>query len=354
MKALFIGGLPLLFSLALQAEDTPLFGTVIGIGENDNLPVRAEATRHSKKLASLPVGARVGIDKCRPVSHIPWCRIHHLAQYDYEDFNVDHAPSGWVDARYLETADKGYVIIDGKPSCDYALRCRNGKCEVATDADTDDAGDIVRLTTEWIPRKHLTGASSFGAASDCCYCTFDRHIEAFLRDKKLAALQKSCGIDDACLRAIDTAATLRTAEYPRKLATLIHPSRGLTLTYNVRFGGKEDRRFTRKEILEADDPDAAEIYWGRTYGKGEPVYLTLEKLLQTLTRPLAAITKIEKLDSPKGFSCAHTDRCRAYEIRWIDAASETRAYDYQGLVIILEPYHGHWYVTAMLRDRWTI
>lgn len=173
-----------------------------------------------------------------------------------------------------------------------------------------------------------------------------------MREKKLVSLRKSCGSDDACLRVIDTAVSLRTAEYPRKLAALIHPSKGLTLTWNVRFGGKEDRRFTRKDILEADD--SAKIYWGRTYGRGDAVYLTLNAFLQTLTRPLADIKKIETLDTSKGFSCTHKNSCRAYEIRWIDTASETKAYDYQGLVVTLEPYHGHWYITAMLRDRWTI
>ena len=168
MKKSVLGFGLLFFSLMLWGQDAPLFGTVVGIDENDTLAVRAEATRHSKKLASLPEGARVGIDECRPVGHALWCRIRHLDQYDYEHYNIDHAPQGWVNAHYLKGTNRGYVIIDGKPSCDYALHCRNGKYEVATDADTDEAGNILRLETAWVPRSRLASASHFGAAADCC------------------------------------------------------------------------------------------------------------------------------------------------------------------------------------------
>jgi uncharacterized protein YraI len=103
----------------------PLFATVVGVAKNDSLNVRAEPDYRSAKVASLPNGGYVGVDRCLKKGASTWCRIHHLSQYDYEGYGWD-APGGWVNAGYLHFGDRGYVLVDGKGNCDYVTGCQEG------------------------------------------------------------------------------------------------------------------------------------------------------------------------------------------------------------------------------------
>ena len=104
-----------------------LFGTVVNITQNDTLNVRNKPDYHSKKTGALPLDAFIGIDLCKELGKSIWCKIFHIAQRDYEEFGYA-AKLGWVNARYLKFDNRGYVIIDGKPKCDYVLRCYENKC----------------------------------------------------------------------------------------------------------------------------------------------------------------------------------------------------------------------------------
>ncbi len=158
-----------------------LFAEVDGVASNDTLNVRVAPNYHSKKIGALPQYAFVGIDFCKKVGKSTWCKIFPIAQRDY--FNA-----GWVNARYLKFENnRGYVIVDGKPKCDYVLRCKDGKCEVVTDYATNpNTNDIVSLKREWIDRKRLKASSNFGAIGDerDGYCTSGHSIEEFLNRQK--------------------------------------------------------------------------------------------------------------------------------------------------------------------------
>ena len=82
--------------------------------------------------------------------------------------------------------------------------------------------------------------------------------------------------------------------------------------------------------------------------------MSLYDYMLKLAKPLNDISKIEKLKTLKGFHCPSGMKCKGYEVFWIHERSETKEYDWQGLVVILEKYQGKWYVAGLFRDRWTI
>ena len=123
-----------------------LFSSVVHLSKNDTLNVRKSPDYHSEKIGALPIDAYVGVDICRDVGGSTWCKVHHVAQHDYEDFPYD-ASAGWVNARYLKFINHGYVIIHDNPNCDYALKCQENKCEVVSDYTIDDEANIVSLKT---------------------------------------------------------------------------------------------------------------------------------------------------------------------------------------------------------------
>jgi uncharacterized protein YraI len=159
---------------------------VVGVAKNDSLNVRAEPDYRSAKVASLPNGGYVGVDRCLKKGASTWCRIHHLAQYDYEGYGWD-APGGWVNARYLRFGNRGYVLVDGKGNCDYVTGCQEGKCDLVVDYRQDQAYRIVAIRTKKIDRIRLYGESHFGAVNpkEDGYCTNGRMIDAYLKRSRL-------------------------------------------------------------------------------------------------------------------------------------------------------------------------
>lgn len=324
-----------------------IFAEVKGVASNDTLNVRVASNYHSKKIGALPEGAFVGVDFCKEVGKSTWCKIFPIAQRDY-------FKAGWVNARYLKFDDnRGYVIVDGKPKCDYALRCKNSKCEVVTDYTTNpNTNDITSLKTQWIKRDRLKGSSNFGAVGDLRdgYCTSANYIEEFLeRQKKIEHLGKGSQKVFDILSILHYFDTMGIDGFLNS----IHPKKGVVMTWNVSFGRKEDIIFTKSDIKRYIDNPSKKIFWGYSNGKGDKIYLSLNDYMSKLTKPID-ISKIEKLKNLKGFHCSPKSECKAYEVFWIDEKSKTKDYDWQGLVVILEKYHDKWYVVGLLRDRWTI
>lgn len=167
------------------ANNAPLFGIVKGVASNDALNIRAKPNYKSKKITSLPNGAYVGISRCKYIGHSKWCKIFHLTQRDYDGFG-DNAHSGWVNAKFLKFSNRGYVIVNNKASCDYALRCNGNKCKVITDYSADKNGNTISLKSSWIDRSKLKASTSFGAIGKDGegYCVSGNHIEEYLSKHK--------------------------------------------------------------------------------------------------------------------------------------------------------------------------
>jgi hypothetical protein len=181
-KAVYLSSVALSSLLFASGEMDALFGKVVKISEDDRLNVRVQPDVHSKKVASLQPGAYVGVDECHERKGAIWCKVHHLAQYDYEGYGWN-APVGWVNAHYLLLSDRGYVLVDGKGKCNYVTGCSQGECLLVKDYTIDEKShEIVSLCTEKVARSRLKAQSNFGAASDNMdgYCTIGSRIEAYL------------------------------------------------------------------------------------------------------------------------------------------------------------------------------
>ncbi len=336
-----------------------LFANVVNVADDDTLNVRLKSDYHSKKIGALPMGAFVGLDRCKKIGESMWCKIFHIAQRDYDDFGWDAKP-GWVNASYLSFDNRGYVIIDGKPNCDYVLRCTESKCEVLADYTTDlKTHDIISLETRWIDRNRLKASNHFGAMPDdpdaSGYCTIANMVDEFFRTQK-EKFFFGTGSNPLRQKVLKIVSLLNRVRYEGidELTEYIHPQKEIVMTWNVLFGGKEDLTFTRSDIKNIDKNRFKKIHWGYTYGKGNEVRMSLYDYISKLTKPFNTISKMEKLKTLKGFYCPSGIECRGYEVFWINESSETKEYDWQGLVVIFEKYRGKWYVVGLLRDRWTI
>ena len=160
---------------------------MVNVAQNDTLNVRTEPNYKTKKVSELPPDARVGIEKCQKIKHSTWCRVYPLVQQWYEKFGND-SHKGWVNARYLQFSNRGYVLIKGKKNCAYALKCNAGKCEIVDDYENDNVIDYKKtgFRTKWIEREYLRGESHFGVTPDNVdgYCNTGIFIEEYLKNAK--------------------------------------------------------------------------------------------------------------------------------------------------------------------------
>lgn len=328
----------------------PLFAKVIDVAEDDLLNVRERADHKSKKVGTQVPDATMGVERCISVKASVWCSVYQVALNDYsENFNP-----GWVNARYLKPINRGYVLINRRGNCDYTLNCKRGLCEVVTDYDQDENGSIIKLHITSIKREALKGESHFGAMTheEDGYCTTGRYVEDYLQAKKFEQLLGETSSDT--LRHILKFTKSIDPMWSENILPYLHPKKNLIMTWNVRFGGKEDHFFDHNEIKNMEKSRKEKLFWGHTYGKGDDVRMSLYTYVESLTRPLRDITKVEELKELKGYECPQKSECKGYEIFWINENSPTKDFDWQGLVVILEKYKGEWYVVGLLRDRWTI
>jgi uncharacterized protein YraI len=336
--ALFVTLLGLLTAAAAALEPADaLFGRVTGVADDDALNVRARPELRAPKLGAIPPYATVGIRKCRRRGRSLWCEIFPLAQNGYD------GPAGWVNARYLKLSDRGYVLIDGWGKCDYALSCSRGFCDVVT--AYYGAGAIHAVDRQRIARSRLRAAGRFEALEKNGegYCSGEERILDWLA-KHPGGYRFG---DDPAWRRLTEALWHLDPGQPGALAPYIHPRRGLTLSYFPRFGPEVDRHFTPEDFVRSD---RKKILWSVTEGKGEEIRLSLSGFLRTLPRELDRLRERRRIEVPRELNCR---KCRAYVIYWYERPREEDP-GWQGLVAVLAPWQGQWYLIALRRDYWTI
>ncbi len=327
-----------------------LFAHVVNVANNDTLKVRAKPDYPSRKVGELLPDALVGIDYCKNMGKSMWCKVFSMPLMDYGS-PLDEGKPNWVNSSFLTFDNKTYVKIDGKEACYYALKCQNNRCEVVLEAFHDSQTDYVTfLKIDWVSRNHLkAGNNAIGVTG----CETHRIVEEFFQTqkeiKRLGKESQKVFEVLSILRNFDDVGT-------DGLLNSMHPNKGIVMTWNVGFGGKEDLTFTHNDIRDCIDNRSTKIHWGYTSGKGDEVRMSLYAYIQKLTKPLNyfKISKVKRLKNLKGFHCHTGSQCKGYEVFWIDESSKTKEYDWQGLVVILEKYQGKWYVLGLLRDRWTI
>lgn len=357
MKNLILGILLFASVSVFGAENRlGLFASITGVSKGDVLNVRSEADYRSKKMGSFPSDypVPVYVELCKKLTKSTWCKVRPEALFE------GGAP-GWVNARYLNFSNQGYVKIQGMENkCFYALKCKDQKCEVVVDFKTNEQHDLASIETKWITKDNLTPTNQFGAMykDQDGYCTLGRLVQDYF-NKKLKKPNGAHGPSSNISKepydkVLKVTNALRISTDKAKLASLIHPVKGVIVTWNVVFGGEADIGFSREEIRRLQKDDQEKIHFGQTYGKGDDVFMTLHHYLEILTRPISDITKIEKLKSNKRYTSNDKQERIGYEVFWINEDSKDKEYDWLGLVIILEKFEGQWYVVGLLRDRWTI
>jgi len=336
----------LLWGSIAHATAPALFGMVIHVAADDMLNVRARPDYRSRKLGAFPNSAHVYIDRCRRIGRSRWCHIHPDPLVDYG------GAAGWVNAKFLRESNRGYVQIKGrKNNCYVSLKCRSGQCLVVTKLLGEEK--VTGLRTEWIARSRLIGASNFSAQREGeeGYCVSMNHIGAYLKTQRHP--QKHPHRDPSYTAAMQMVKALADKNLSAILP-LIHPTQGIRLSEMVRFGGEDDKHFTRKSF-ETYWKNRREINWGHTYGKGDLIHKDLRDYLDDLSIPPASINQKSKLSKDlRGFPPQGFGALKGYSLRHTNPHSDTREYDWSGMVIILAPHQGHWYVVGMFRDRWTI
>ncbi len=168
MKKIFIFITLVNLGYAKYQQDA-LFAEVIRIAKNDTLSVRVEPNLKSKKITELPLYARVGVDYCVKNGRSTWCKVHaiHCNLGQYLKYN-DKLP-GWVNGKYLKFSSRGYVEIRGKRSCNYAISCGGGKCNIVTDT-TIKNGEVTSIKIKSYPRSILRGIGELDIPNDGeCY-----------------------------------------------------------------------------------------------------------------------------------------------------------------------------------------
>ncbi len=178
----------MLLIVGVFAEETALFASVKGVEKGDFLNVRATANHQSNKVAAIPsfkdIPLTFGVETCKKVKTSTWCSVYPLTQNWADSFKEND--KGWVNTRYLNFSNRGYVLVDGKANCAYAIGCTEGKCELVADFKQDNNGEVVSMETKWVERADLKGESKFAAMNpkEDGYCNTGMYIEAYLKRKK--------------------------------------------------------------------------------------------------------------------------------------------------------------------------
>lgn len=177
----------ILLAVNVFAEGTALFASVKGVEKGDLLNVPAAANYRSKKVAAIPsfndMPLTFGIETCKKIKTSTWCLVYPLTQNWADSFKKND--KGWVNARYLTFSNRGYVLVDGKANCAYALGCKEGKCELLADYKLDKNMEVLSMKTKWVERARLKGESHFAAMNpkEDGYCNTGMFVEGYSKRK---------------------------------------------------------------------------------------------------------------------------------------------------------------------------
>lgn len=318
----------------LRADTTPLFAWIANVPKHDVLNVRALPDYRAAKVAAIASDAPYSLKvyRCKKVSkRSRWCLVSPAELYGVgvPDFK------GWVNARYLTFFDNGYVLVDGKGGCDYALQCAKGMCELV-DEIVRVGGVYLLRSTRKVARKRLSPSNRFEAMDEegDGYCTLDTYLSSASQPKGAVAL-----FFDA-LRRGDTEAA----------AAQIHPKEGLLLSDHIVFG-VQDVHFM---------PDAFQSAWKRNAKRippyaeeGDDAALAPRGLRDFFAQfpPLEEAEVLRERSDFAGYA-NRTKGIKAVELGWNVHTGTPRQKVYA--VAIVERYGTRWYLVALLRKRWTI
>jgi len=327
----------LMLFMVLNADiikHSPLFAVVKNIKENDVLNVRATPDYRSKKIGYLPNEAMIKVYKCKKIKNkSTWCKIGHMGLYDYEGYEYG-ALDGWVNAKFLNFYNSGYVLVNKKGNCYYSFGCKEGICDV-----------LLEEEIKKIKRKYLLGVSRF---------------EAFTLEDEEEGGEDPCNPNTFYIRIPKNVNTNLEIfiEYIQGwiiynslsyITNYIHPKKGLYLTYYTTFARKNNH-FTQKKFLNYLKSNK-KLYWGKSDGKGDKIYMSLNEFFKYFNERIESFDMGQTLKiNPNKFDFPNiTKDTIAYEI-----TQKQNGNNWQNLVIVLEKYKNRYYIVGLLYNRWSI
>ncbi len=339
MKTILI----LLSTITLFAWDKfyPSFhAKVINVAKNDVLNVRAKPNYKAKKLGSLEVGEEVQVEYCLESPKSTWCKIYPSVGIN---LGVPLAPSGYVNAKFLQFMNQGYVNIKNRKSdCDYLVECKNNKCLI-----------LSYEGLEWIKRS-LIGVEkgqkktslpqdpqASGIVDSAMFCFYHA------RDKKLwkkvddyykhHKIKKSPKIE-----AIKIINSIKNCNINR-FKSYLHPKKSLILSYFPHFYSK--KHYITKRRLKRYYYSRAKFYWGRSEASNKKIYLSIKSFCKKLSKTAQKTQKVYKINTQK--LGLYDTNLVAYEAKFY---RDTMGWE--GVIVVLEKYKNRWYLRALAYDNW--
>ena len=335
----------------LQAKYYPnaLFATVSGVASDDTLSVRVKPNWHTKKITELPPNAYIGVDECIKKGRSTWCKIHAVNRNLGENFEYSDKLPGWVNAKYLKFSSRGYVAISGKKGCNYAVSCSSGSCRVVNVFNdiTMSKKRVISIKSKKYPRGVLRGIGELDidGGEDSIYVCNRRgaDINIYLSKHKRSKITSAKSVAREFLRALES-------QNIDKIKSFIHPKYGIYITGDIHFAGY-NIKFNKKRFIKFYNSHKVFV-WGSDYGKGEPIKMSLRKMMR-LKRPLNSVIKITPLPKLKYFKAIKGYTLKGYEFFW-DGKGKAPEYNWLGADVIMAKINAKWYVVGFLWNRWTI
>lgn len=153
--------------------------------------------------------------------------------------------------------------------------------------------------------------------------------------------------------------TLKARDYSA-LASLVHPSKGITFTPYSTVSPEADITLTRDEVAQAAG-NTNRYSWGLSDGSGAPIQLTIEAYIDSYvfnvdyTRaPMVGVDKVLSAgNSLENVADAYPDgRFVEFYFPSVDPASN--GFDWCGLKLVFELYHGQYKLVGIIHSQWTI
>ena len=300
-----------------------LFGCVVGVNDWDTLNVRVSPNYKSKKIGLLPNDKCVGIDKCKKIDKSLWCKVHHMANYDFQKFE-NNARSGWVNARYLKLSDNGYVLINGIANCYYIMDCKNGLCSLVTDYKQDKYHNITSIETKKVKRSSLYAESRFGAMMDCDgHCEVGNSIYYYLRRKNQSS-------KSALSEFLDSI----TLSDKASISYYISQKIGIKISDKPYIDNQKAIPKDKFMGYFGDNTEIIPKYYGGKDIKN-PTKIDLYTFLHTLYKGGDKVSKIDKKVISEN------------EVEYIVYRNLNDTHNYHGMVVRLKKIDSRWYVISI-------
>ena len=313
----------LFFLVSINGQDitktAPIMAYVKNVPKRDVLNIRAKPSFRSPKVGYLKNGEDVEVFKCvRVGSKSIWCKVGFFGIKDYEGYKDIN--SGWVNAKYLDTTYRYFVIdnsVDNEEDagCLYSLECKNGFCKVYNGS---------RIYS--VKRQNLSAFFPYGG--HCNHINLDKlknNKSSKKTAKEIISAIKNCNFS--------------------KFTRYIHPNAGITLSYFPDFYRVKNN--LNRGLFASYYHNRKKLYWGESEGRGDKIKLNLKNYCKEISKAVKKPTQLKRV-SLKQIGFKPVKGAVAYKY------SKQKNHGWSGAILVLKKYNDKWYLIGLAYDRWTI